>query len=257
MRKLWMMAAVAAACSAAYGAAPPCAGEAEITGARILRVERNAALILSDGRALHLEGIRLPGAGQERAPQALTDKAFAELNALAKGKLLTAYAVWPKQDRYDRVRAQVIAPDGTWLQLALLQKGLARVQIAPDRGECYRELYGAEAEARRAGLGLWADPAYAFRTPENVAATAGSFQIVVGRVLSTTAREGRVYLNFGSDWRKDFTVAVAPDDLKTFTRMGVDPLNYEGKLIRVRGMVQMLNGPEMDVGNPKEIELLQ
>jgi micrococcal nuclease len=257
MRILWMMAAAVAAGSAAYGAAPSCAGEAEISGARIMRVERNAALILTDGRALHLEGIRLPDAAEDHAPQAITEQAFAALNALARGKLLTAYAIWPKEDRYDRVRAQVFAADGTWLQRALLQKGLARVQIAPDRGECYRELYAAEAEARKAGLGLWADPAYAFRSPGNVAAAAGSFQIVVGRVLSTTAREGRVYLNFGNDWRKDFTVSVAPDDRKTFTRMGVDPLNYQGKLIRVRGMVQMLDGPEMDVGNPKEIELLQ
>jgi hypothetical protein len=39
--------------------------------------------------------------------------------------------------------------------------------------------------------------------------------------------------------------------------MGVDPLNYEGKLIRVRGIVQTNNGPAIAVGNPKQIELLQ
>jgi hypothetical protein len=27
--------------------------------------------------------------------------------------------------------------------------------------------------------------------------------------------------------------------------------------VRVRGMVQWLNGPEIEVGNPKQIELLQ
>ena len=45
--------------------------------------------------------------------------------------------------------------------------------------------------------------------------------------------------------------------MKTFRAMGVDPLGYKGKLIRVRGMVQSLNGPEIEVANPKQIELLQ
>ena len=105
---------------------------------------------------------------------------------------------------------------------------------------------------------MWADPAYAFRAPEAVAATdVGTFQIVVGKVLNTAANNGTIYLNFGQDWRRDFTVTISQDDAKTFRRMGVDPLNYEGKLIRVRGIVQLMNGPEIVVGNPKQIELLQ
>jgi hypothetical protein len=90
-----------------------------------------------------------------------------------------------------------------------------------------------------------------------VKADVGTFQLVVGRVLSTDLRDGRAYLNFGTDWKTDFTVTISPDDMKTFRRMGVDPLDYQGKLVRVRGMVQWLNGPEIEVGNPKQIELLQ
>jgi endonuclease YncB( thermonuclease family) len=255
--RVWVLAMAATAALGQAGATPPCAGDVEISDAHIMRAERNGVLVMTDGRALHLEGIRLPNAAQDRAPQPITDKAFAELESLAKGRELDARAIYPKEDRYDRVRAQIFTRDGTWLQIDLLQKGLARVDIAPDRGECYRELYAAEAEARRAGIGLWADPAYATRSPEAVTAEAGTFQIVVGRVLSTAANDGRVYLNFGQDWHRDFTVAIAPDDVKTFKGMGVDPLNYDGKLVRVRGVVQSQNGPEIAVGNPKQIELLQ
>lgn len=256
--RVWVLAMAAVAAVGPAAAAPSCAGNIEIGDAHIMRVERNAVLVMTDGRALHLEGIRLPNAAQDRAPQPVTDKAFAELESLTKGRELDARAIYPKEDRYDRVRAQIFTrDDGTWLQIELLKQGLARVDLAPDRGECYRELYAAEAEARRAGLGLWADPAYAPRSPEAVAADAGTFQIVVGRVMSTAANEGRVYLNFGQDWHRDFTVAISPDDVKTFKNMGVDPLNYEGKLIRVRGIVQSQNGPKIAVGNPKQIELLQ
>lgn len=255
--RVWVLAIAAAAAVGQAGAAPSCAGDIEISDAHIMRVERNGVLVMTDGRALHLEGIRLPNAAQDHAPQPITDKTFAELESLAKGRELDARAIYPKEDRYDRVRAQIFTRDGGWLQIDLLKQGLARVDIAPDRGECYRELYAAEAEARRAGLGLWADPAYATRSPEAVAADAGTFQIVVGRVVSTAGNDGRVYLNFGQDRRRDFTVTISPDDVKTFKNMGVDPLNYEGKLIRVRGIVQSQNGPEIAVGNPKQIELLK
>jgi micrococcal nuclease len=238
-------------------AAPSCAGDVEIAKAPIIRVEKNAALILKDGRAATLEGIRLPYGETDRAPQAIMSRAFAELRALAVGNMLDLYAVWPKEDRYDRVRSQIFDRDGNWLQIELLRRGLARVEIAPDRGECSAELYTAESEARKARAGLWALPAYALRTPETVGATIGTFQIVVGRVRAANIKDGRVYLDFGADWRTDFTVTIAPDDKKTFRRMRVDPLNYQGRLIRVRGIVQSYNGPEMEIGSPKQIELLE
>lgn len=255
--RVWVLAVAAAAIPWSAEAAPSCTGDVEIAKAHIMRVEKNGVLVMNDGRALHLEGIRLPNAALDHAPPAIADKAFQELETMARGRELDARAIYPKEDRYDRVRAQIFTEDGVWLQMELLKKGLARVDVAPDRGECYRDLYAAEADARKAGLGLWADPAYGFRSPDAVAADKGTFQIVVGRVVSTAAVDGRVYLNFGQDWRRDFTVVLSSDDVKTFKAMGVDPLNYEGKLVRVRGFVQSLSGPAIAVGNPKQIELLQ
>ena len=247
--------AVYAACSCSW-AAPSCAGDVEIPNASITRIEHNGVLVISDGRALILEGIRLPDAAQDRAPPVFTDQAFQELNALARGKMVDARAIYPKEDRYDRVRSQVFTPDGTWLQIEMLKRGLARVEIMPDRGECAEQLYETEGQARAAHLGLWAAPAYAVRTPEGLKADTGTFQIVQGRVMGVDIREGRAYLNFGTDWKTDFTVTISPDDMKTYRRMGVDPRGYAGRLVRVRGIVQWLNGPEMDLANPKQVEVL-
>ena len=246
-------------CAGALAAAPDCAGEIELGDAHIMRVEHNGVLVMTDGRALSLEGIRLPNAALDHSPQIIADQAFAALTDLAKGRELDAYAVWPKEDRYDRVRSQIFDHEnGAWLQIEMLKRGLARVDLSPDRGECFRDLYAAEADARKAGLGLWANPAYGFKAASELTpADAGTFQIVVGKVLNTATQDGRVFLNFGADWRSDFTVTISADDLKTFRRMGVDPMNYEGKLVRVRGVVQAENGPAIAVGNPKQIELLQ
>ncbi|MGH8122471.1 MAG: hypothetical protein ACREPT_06835, partial [Rudaea sp.] len=74
-------------------AAPSCAGPAEIAGAQLLRVERNGVVILTDGRALHLEGIRLPAGAADRAPQTFADQAISTILALARKAPLTLTAV--------------------------------------------------------------------------------------------------------------------------------------------------------------------
>ncbi|MEI9993636.1 MAG: thermonuclease family protein [Rhizomicrobium sp.] len=245
-----------AAASAEAAVNPACSGPVEIAGGQLLRVEHNGAVILTDGRAIHLEGIRLPGGAADRAPQGFADQALAMIDRLARKGPLTLTAMPPKEDRYDRVRGQLLTP-AVWIQLALLKAGLARVEIAPDRTECYTELFEAEAQARAAHIGLWSVPAYAVRSPDGLARDTGSFQIVEGRVRNAELRNGRAYLNFGADWRGDFTATIDPEDLPNFRRLGVDPRAYAGQTLRVRGIVQKLNGPEIEVANPQSIEVVQ
>ncbi|MEJ0044447.1 MAG: thermonuclease family protein [Rhizomicrobium sp.] len=224
MIRTFLVAILLLAAAPAYAAdLPSCAGPAEISGGQLLRVERNGAVILTDGRATHLEGIRLPGGAADRAPQAFADQAISAILSIAHKAPLTLTAVPPKEDRYDRIRGQLIAGDGTWVQLALLRKGLARVALSPDRTECSDELYAAEAQARAAHVGLWSVPAYAVRTPDTVGRDTGTFQIVEGTVKNAELKNGRAYLNFGADWRTDFTVTVDPDDMPNFRKLGVDP----------------------------------
>ena len=239
--------------AAQAAALPDCAGAAEISGAQLLRVEKNGSVILSDGRAIYLEGIRLPGA--DRAPPSVADKALGSLSGMLSKVSLTLTAMPPKEDRYDRVRGQLFAGDA-WVQAALLKAGLARVSIAPDRTECASELFVAEAQGRAARAGLWSLPAYAIRNPQTLGHDIGTFQIVQGKVLNAGLKNGRAYLNFGADWHTDFTVMVAPEDMANFRRIGVDPRSYAGQTIRVRGLVQYLNGPEIEVANPQGIEVV-
>lgn len=257
MRPHLLLAALslAAALPAHAATVPACTGGIEISGAQLLRVEKNGSVILTDGRAVHLEGIRLPGA--DRAPPPWADKALGTLSSLLRKAPLTLTAIPPKEDRYDRVRGQLFAGDGGWVQVALLKAGLARVAIAPDRVECASELLAAEAAARAAHAGLWSLPGFAIRTPATVGRDIGTFQVVEGKVLDARLKDGRAYLNFGADWKSDFTVSIAPEDMANFRRTGVDPRAYLGQTIRVRGLVQSLNGPEIEVANPQSIEVVQ
>ena len=231
---------------------PDCAGPVEISSAHVLRVEQNGAIVLRDGRAVLLEGMRLPDEG------ALKAQALARLSDLAKAGAVTFTATPPKEDRYDRVRAQGFAP--AWMQVTLLEEGLARVQIAPDRNECAPDFYEAEGRARAGHLGIWAgSPAasnYAPRSPQQMrSAPTGSFQVVDGWVTNVGGSGGRVFIDFSSDWKKGFSAIIAPEDRKAFKNYDLDGLT--AKHVRIRGLVQDFRGrPEIALSNPDQIEVL-
>ncbi|HUO91993.1 MAG TPA: thermonuclease family protein [Rhizomicrobium sp.] len=241
-------------------AVAPCAGPVEARDVHVLRVEKNADLVLTDGRAVRLEGVMLPAGDRDHAPNYLAERALGSLNELARNRALSLAVFVPKEDRYGRLRAQVFFPDvrdEPWLQVALLKRGFARVSIAPDRRECASELYAAEAYARRKHYGIWASGFYDVRTPADLGGTIGTFQIVEGKVLSARVKDGRAYLDFGRDWRRDFKATISPADMRRFRDAGVDPRTYEGLTIRVRGFVDALGGPEIEVASPEAIEVVQ
>jgi endonuclease YncB( thermonuclease family) len=240
---------------AAAAPLPACAGGVEISRARVVRVEQNGVLVLSDGRALLLEGIRLPMGAADHAPARLADEARATLLSLAREGSVTATATAPKEDRYDRVRVQGFV-DTNWLQRTLLEQGLARVAIAPDRTECAAELYGFEAIGRRAGRGLWASPAYRIRTDrDDWRPDVGTFQVIEGQVKRVTDRDGVLLLDFGNDGRSGLLVKVTGADRRAFRGAGLEGLN--GRRVRVRGIVQNSGGrPLLALSNPAQIETL-
>jgi len=235
----------------AYGAEgerfiPDCAGGVAIAHARIARVERDGALILSDGRVLVLEGLRLP-----MTDEAISGQTLAVLRAMALSGPANFTTVSPAKDRYGRMRVQGFGR--LWFQIALLEQGLARVQIAPDRSECAPDLYEAEAGARARHAGIWALPGYQVRGPQALAGTAGSFQLVEGQVRNIGPADGRTFIDFGD--RRQFSAVIGPEDRHAFRDFDFDELPTHR--IRVRGIVQDYRGRALVVlSNPYQIEML-
>jgi hypothetical protein len=161
----------------------------------------------------------------------------------------------PETDRYGRLRVQGFGR--MWLQEALLEQGLAQVQIAPDRAECAPDLYEAETRARDARRGVWASPDYRVRVPSDLADSAGSFQLVEGQVGHIGRADGRTFIDFdsGGDRRRMFSVLIGQTDRHAFRNFDLDEL--PGRHIRIRGIVQAYRGrPEIALSNPFQIEVL-
>jgi hypothetical protein len=79
---------------------------------------------------------------------------------------------------------------------------------------------------------------------------------VEGWVSSVTRRRNTVYLNFGPDWRWDFTAAV--DLRRTLQRDAVAARLQvlHGRLVRVRGYIERRNGPFISLASADAIEEL-
>jgi micrococcal nuclease len=235
---------------------PACAGGVEIARARVVRVEQNGVIVLSDGRALLLEGIRLPMGAPDHAPKLYADQARDTVLKLAQERPLTGTAIAPKQDSYDRVRVQAFAAQ--WLQQALLEQGLARVAIGADRGECAAELYEFEASARKAGRGIWASSAYRVRNDrDDWRPDVGTFQIVEGQVGNVVSQNDRILLNFGADGRTGLVAMIASDERRAWPRQDIDFAELKGRRVRVRGLIQNVDGrPQIALSNPAQVEVL-
>lgn len=241
---------------ALLGAAPALAQQPTEAGVVVVVLDGDT-LRLADGRLLRLAGILAP-----KGDEPFADAARAALAAMAlERSVLLAYG--PRHtDRHGRLLAQVwlaaaAGTPGDWLQGRLLADGLARVATTADDRAFAADMLRLESEARDARRGLWSHPAYFVRATNDVSTVLDSFQIVEGRPLLAAVRRGRSYLNFGADYKTDFTIGVSADARRLLTEGGVQLQSFEGVRLRVRGWLRWFNGPFIDVTHPEQIEVLE
>ncbi len=186
----------------------------------------------------------------------LADDSKQALAALVLDKRVTLAHGGTSKDRHGRLLAHLTGPTGAWVQGAMLEAGMARVYTFPDNRALAARMLAAERRARLARRGIWGDPFYAIRTPTNAARHVGTFQLVQGRVLDVARVKSRVYLNFGPDWRTDFTITLDARARRLFKKAGLDPMTLKDRSVRVRGWLKRRNGPAIEATHPEQIEVL-
>ena len=216
-------------------------------------------VLLRSGVEVRLVGIQAPKLplgrrGFRTWPLAAESKAM--LETLTLGKHLALSYGGRKIDRNGRLLAQLTDDAGTWIQGAMLSRGMARVYTFADNRGRAAEMLALEREARKAKRGIWANAFYRVRAVDETPELIDTFQLVEGRVLNVSAVRGRVYLNFGQDWRTDFTVTIAPGAVRRFDGGAAALQALRGRRIRVRGWLQRYNGPMIEATHPEQIEPL-
>jgi endonuclease YncB( thermonuclease family) len=218
------------------------------------------SLTLADGRTVRMVGIQAPKLPKGRpnfAEWPFAREAQAALSALVEGRSVTLYFGGTQEDRYGRVLAQLARDDGLWVQGELIQRGFARVYTFPDNRAAAAEMLALERKARAERRGLWADPFFAIRSPEEAPRFTGDFELVEGKIVDGARTANAVFLNFGADWRSAFTLRINREALRLFRSDRVDPLALIGATVRVRGYIRRdRDRAIMDVTHPEEIERL-
>lgn len=228
--------------------------------ARVVEVVDGDTVLLDDGWQVRLVGIqapKLPLGRKNFQKWPLADESRVALEEMVMGRdVLLAYG-GRRVDRHGRRLAHLFRADGVWIQGELLSRGMARVYSFPDNRAVVGDMLALEMAARQRRAGIWGHGWYAVRAPEETESDIGSFQLVEGRVVDAADVRGAVYLNFGENWRSDFTVRISKGDRKRFAEDGLDPLSFANKRIRVRGWLDERNGPMIEATHPEQIELLE
>ena len=167
------------------------------------------------------------------------------------------------RDRYGRRVAQIRILSGQhrlWLQAYLVRTGAARVLIRNINDVCKAgALLRHEQKARGRSAGLWADAGYAIRKaskPWELLRYRSTLQIVEGRVRNVSRVRSRIFINFGKNWRRDFTIGVRQKVAKKLRVSGLTLEKLKGRKIRVRGWIQRRGGPYVQLHKATQISLV-
>ena len=228
--------------------------------ATVLQVIDPYTIQLEDGRLISLTGIDFPDY-EPHNPGVFSITAIKVLRDMLGGQKVNIYRTKKKATgRTNRMGHHIAhlerAADKVWVQGSLVSLGLARVRTGKRNPEMADALYSLESAARLQNLGLWAVKNLGILTPEEASEHIDSFHIIEGKVKTAALRKNRIYLNFGDNWRDDFTVSIAPSDKRGFSKAGLDPLQWGGKTIRVRGWIDSYNGPYMEINHAQAVELM-
>jgi len=184
------------------------------------------------------------------------------LRDLVLGKSIELKFDAARFDRYGRLQAHAFLIEGEqrrWVQHYLVSRGHARAYALPGNDACIGELMSGESAAREAGLGLWAEAAYQVRsasTPADLIAYRTTFQLVEGRVVRVAATRGRIYLNFEHNRREAFSASLRRDDRQLLGSFADNTKALEGRRLRVRGWIDVRDGPRIDLSAGGSIEVI-
>ena len=241
--------------SAAFAEIPIACAAVEGGAGKVVKITAPLELELDNGTKVALSEIGAPPVGKNHPG---TDFTSAALTREALGKRVSLYFDGAEVDRHGRALAQVVVEGAAdpWLQRSLVEQGAAYVDTWPTNRACAGALLAREIEARAASRGLWADPANRILLADDAKAGEGRFAIIEGVVLSVTRLHDptRIYIDFGPDWHTDFTVRIEAAATRLFKKAEIDPADWKGKPLRVRGYVSWRFGPEIEVINPEQIE---
>lgn len=224
---------------------------------KVIEVIDGDTIKLSDGKILRYIGVDTPeirirkGGNFIYSPQPFSLEAKEFNRKLVEGKFVRIEFDVEKFDQYKRLLGYCFVGDA-FVNVQLLKNGFAVLYTRPPNVKYIDLFVKSQKEARKEKRGLWG--AYEVIDHSQAYKYINQIRTVRGRVLSAYQSKKCVFLNFGKDWRTDFTVVIFNPSLKFFYEKDIDPLTYyRGKIVEVSGRIREYNGPEIIINTPYQI----
>jgi micrococcal nuclease len=228
---------------------------------RVRYVIDGDTIILSNNQHVRYIGIDTPETmrktetGFEYDPKPFGEEAKEFNRRLVEGRIVRLEFDMVKKDKYGRLLAYCFVDD-KFVNAELLKNGLAMLFTMVPNIKYVDLLVKSQEVARENGLNLWR-PANIIPIAE-ATAHLGELATVEGRVLKVKKTNAAVYLNFGQDYRTDFSVVIFKDNFHLFNEQKIEFTNYyQGKTVRVSGLIKEYHGPEVIVRHPSQIEIIE
>lgn len=217
--------------------------------------------IATNGEKVRLLDINTPETAKRNKPaQPYANAAKKTLTQLLKDKDVRLEFGKKRKDRYKRLLAHVYTKDGTWVNAEMIKNGLAHVYTFPDNRLRGNELLKIEDIARQNKTGMWQHKRWKVQqaTDISIQETVGQFHLVQGTVKHIGHSKTKTFLNFGDNWRSDFTIEI-PNKYKKLFETDKQPFlpdTYVGKTLLVRGIIKPVNGALITVTHPEQLTIL-
>jgi endonuclease YncB( thermonuclease family) len=230
----------------------------------VMSVNERLELTLEDGKTLKIAGLDPPR--PTPLDPDLDTRSRDKVADWLTGREIRFRLLEGRPDRWGRLTVEAFASSGAPgspelpVGQAVLEAGLARYEPTAAARPCGAELLAAEASARAGLLGLWADPYYAVIAPEDHGAFAektGTSVIVEGVVTGVDNGRFRSVLFLGQRRSRDFSAALSQRAVKLFESAGLKLAALIGQRIRVRGLLDLRFGPQIEIANPDEVEVIK
>lgn len=210
------------------------------------------------GPALRLIGVNTPELRAEAASERMRARAARRFlqHRLPEGRVYVHEDV-RAEDRYRRRLVHAFTADGRLLAAELLAAGHGFLVLMPPNLAYAACLIAAQAQARAAGLGVWADPAFGPLAADRVTELRPGFLRLQGRVVGIEASATAWWIRLHGD----AVLRIAAADWPLFA--GKDPASWQERTVEASGwLVDRGEQPQprarwlMPVGHPAQLRLL-
>jgi len=212
----------------------------------VQKVVDGDTVIVEGGDRIRFLGIDAPEKGEEYSERA-------RCRVLELVKEPVDLILCEERDDYGRSLA-VLYKEGLNINQTLLGEGLALPMLIPPCGRMVAgEVLQASGSALLSRRGVYSGASFDPVSHENAGEKIGSRAVVRGRILRLHKGRTAWHLNFGEDFRTDFTAVLFREGQRRFRDLGLDPGDLVGREVLVLGKVKEYNGPEIIIKGPEQI----